>query len=140
MIGIRSLLLSALLVCLCCEESQARIFGRRGGGGTSVSSSMEYVETEESTAKLYDDETLSLQEIAQARANAMAERRTLSHSIHTFTSVRTWTGLGVNEGIGWSFASDPRHVATCICGRRVVADAHCRAANGAIYRVRFFRN
>jgi hypothetical protein len=127
-------------VVLLASTAEARLFGRRGGGySTSVSAGMEYVATEESTAKLYYDGTASLQEIAQERADAMAARGLMSHGIHTVAAVKSWTGVGVAEGIGCGYADDHRHVATCICGRRVVADAFARAANGMIYRVRFFR-
>ena len=127
-----------VLVCLLASTAEARLFGRRGGG-SSVSAGMEYVPSEESTAKLYYDGTASLQEIAQERADAMAARGLMSHSIHTVVAVKSWTGVGVAEGIGCGYATEPKHVATCICGRRVVADAFARAANGMIYRVRFFR-
>lgn len=132
--------LAVILVSLATTDAHARIFGRRGGGGGNTGAHMEYVETAESTEKLYYEKTMSLQDIAQERANAMAERQTLDHNIHTYVKVKSWTGVGVSEGIGYSAASDPKHVATCICGNRVVADAFCRAANGVIYRVRFFRN
>lgn len=132
--------LVAILINLVVTDAHARIFGRRGGGGSPTGSHMEYVETAESTDKLYYDNSVSLQDIAQERANAMAQRNSMDHNIHTYVSVRSYAGIGVAEGIGCSTAADPKHVATCICGSRVVADAFCRAANGMIYRVRFFRN
>lgn len=133
------IVLALLVVNLATTEASAR--GRRGrSSGSSVSSGMTYVETAESTDKLYYEKTMSLQDIAQERANAMAKHNSMDHNIHTYVKVKSWTGIGVAEGIGCSTSSDPKHVATCVCGSRVVADVFCRAASGMIYRVRFFRN
>lgn len=121
--------------------TEASALGRRRGGGGSVSAGMVYTVTAESTDKLYDEKTVSLMDVAQARADAMAQYGSLSHGIHRFAKVRTFDGLGVWEGIGYSgYTSDPKAVETCICGSRVVADAFARSASGLIYRVRFFRN
>lgn len=112
----------------------------RRGGGSIVSAAGEYVATAESTDKIYDGGTLSLQDVAQARADAMARIGRMTHSIHQFASVKSYTAVAVAEGIGMGGGSDHKRVATCICGRRIVADAWAKAKNGTIYRVRFFRN
>ncbi len=121
--------------------SDAYAFGRRRSYSyANTGAHMEYVESPESTDKLYYNKTKSLQDLAQERANAMARLNTMSHEIHQFgEGIPDWRGVGVTEGIGYSYATDPKAVSTCICGSRVVADAHCRSASGAIYRVRFFR-
>jgi len=126
-----------VLLMFCVANVDAR--GRRLSYSYSsyTGSHMTYTPSEESTAKLYDGKTRSLQDIAQERAEAMARQQVLSHSIG---GCRSWTGLGVTEGIGCSTVSDYRRCVTCITGRRVVADGHARSANGMVYRVRFFRN
>lgn len=126
-----------------CALSATDVFARgrrRGYSSSNTGAHMEYVETAESTDKLYYNNTKSLQELAQDRANAMARLNVMSHEIHQYdNSVPDWRGVGVLEGIGYSSAQDPKAVSTCICGSRVVADAHCRSISGLIYRVRFFR-
>lgn len=128
------------VLCLLMFPGNASAFGRWRNRGTSASAAMEFVETAESTEKLYVNGTLSLQELAQQRADAMAKHERMTHGIHAIANVHSYAVAGVAEGIGCGNAKDPKQVATCICGSRVVADAFCRAASGVIYRVRFFRN
>jgi len=130
---------SVVLLLLMSITAVADARGRRRSYSYSsyTGSHMTYTPSEESTAKLYDGKTRSLQDIAQERAEAMARQQVLSHSIG---GCRSWTGLGVTEGIGCSTVSDYRRCVTCITGRRVVADGHARSSNGMVYRVRFFRN
>jgi len=111
----------------------------RRGGGSSGSTAMVYVPSPESIEKLYFGNTASLQDIAQERADAMARLGRMTHSIHTITKVRSYSAVRCGEGIGCGTAKDPKQVGTCIVGRRVVADAFARAANGVVFRVRFFR-
>lgn len=131
---------SVCLFDLDTAEARGRFFGRRGGSSanSSVGAHMDYVETEESTAKIYDGK--SLQEVAQERANAMAALGNMTHSIHLYAPVTSYAAVGVSEGIGTASVADPKACATCITGSRVVADAWCRAVSGVVYRVRFFRN
>lgn len=144
---VRKLLCAGLVAvaCVCLldvgtAEARGRLFGRRGGSSTGypVGAHMEYVETEESTAKLYDGK--SLQEVAQERADAMAARELLTHNIHHYAPVMSYAAVGAAEGIGMASVDDPQACATCIVGSRVVADAWRRAVSGTVYRVRFFRN
>lgn len=105
---------------------------RRRGGYTSSCPVGAWAMPEEIDPKL--------QAIAQQRADCMARAGILSHDIHVNFACPSWQGLGVAEGIGCSTASDPKQVATCVCGSIVAADAWARAASGTIYRVRFFTN
>ena len=111
----------------------------RRGSGSSVSAEMTFTPTPESIDKLYFGNTASLQDIAQERADAMARLGRMTHSIHTITKVRSYSAVRCGEGIGCGTAKDPKQVGTCVVGRRVVADAFARAANGVVFRVRFFR-
>jgi len=111
----------------------------RRGSGSSVSAEMTFTPSPESIDKLYFGGTASLQDIAQERADAMAKTGQMTHSIHHIVKVRSYSAVSCAEGIGCGRASDHRRVATCIVGRRVVADAFAKAANGMIFRVRFFR-
>ena len=129
--------IGALLVATLAQCAEARVFRR--GGGSNVSAGMVYTPTAESTDKLYVDGTMSLEDIAQERATAMARLGRMDHAIHRYADVRSYSSVGCAEGIGCGGGSDPRRVATCICGARVVADAFARSASGTIYRVRFFR-
>ena len=136
-------LFAVAVACVCLldvsvAEARGRIFGRRGGSSMSysVGAHMEYVETEESTAKLYAGK--SLQEVAQERADAMAALELLTHDIHRHAPVMSYASVGAAEGIGMASVADPKACATCIVGSRVVADAWRRAVSGTVYRV--FRN
>ena len=119
------------------HAADARILGRRRGA-TSTGSHGEYSQTEYSIEKRYtfDGRELSLQDIAQLRADAMAHRQVLTHGIHTMANV---PAAPVAEGIGMSSSSDYRRVSTCICGATVIADAWCKSRSGMTYRVRFWR-
>ncbi len=123
-------------------SENASAFGRRRSRGSSASwystgTHGEYSATAEEAAATYNG--LTLQQIAQLRADAMAESGTLSHEIHLQAAVPSWAGVGVGEGIGCATVDDPRQCATCIVGSRVVADAHARSRSGMVFRVRFFR-
>jgi len=127
---------AALLVVVFVSDSDARIFGRRNS--TATGSHGVYNPTNFSTERRYSHggQKLSLQEIAQMRADAMAQRQTMTHGIHALANV---PAAPVAEGIGVSTAEDYRRVSTCICGSIVVADAWCKGNNGLTYRVRFWR-
>lgn len=109
-------------------EAQAR---RRGGYSTSSSYGGSYA-----MPTAIDP---WLQTIAQQRAQAMADRGMLTHDIHAYISVPSWTGLGVSEGIGSGSASHPSQVSTCVTGSVVVADGAARSHSGTWFRVRLFR-
>ncbi len=119
------------------DTADARLLGRRRGG-SATGSRGEYNPTEYSIEKRYafNGAQLSLQDIAQMRADAMAKRQTLTHGIHAVANVPT---APVPEGIGVSAAENYKTVSTCICGSTVVADAWCKGRNGLTYRVRFWR-
>lgn len=130
--------IALLLVVLVADFADARLRGRRRSSASATGAHGEYVETVYSTEKRYtfNDEKLSLQDIAQMRADAMAKHQNMTHGIHQIANV---PAAPVPEGIGYSTASDYRRVSTCICGSTVVADAWARCAGGRIYRVRFWR-
>lgn len=77
----------------------------------------------------------SFQQIAQARANAMARLGYYGHDVHKYNGVPRYPG-NVQEGIGWSSGGLPP---TCRWSGRVVADATARGSNGRVYRVRFYQ-
>jgi len=82
---------------------------------------------------------VNCQAVAQERANAMARRGILSHTIHDICGCVGWSGHGARgEGIGCGYG-DPKSIATCIVGSTVVADAHAVSGSGQVYRVRLFR-
>lgn len=137
-------LLLVLVVCFITfsyvDEAFARpkLFKRgRIGSGSATGSHMDYIPSEESTAKIYNG--MSLEDVAQLRANAMAAVEIMTHDIHSYAECPSWEGLGVGEGIGRSTCENPKDCSTCIVGSRVVADAHARGRSGMVYRVRFFR-
>jgi len=71
------------------------------------------------------------QQIAQARANAMAATGTFGHyGIPGAPPIE-----GVSEGIGYAYGTLPQ---TCFFTGPVLADATAQAADGRIIRVRFF--
>ena len=129
--------ISLSLIIFGSHASDARIIGRRRGA-SATGSHGEYTPTDYSTEKRYsfDGRKLSLQEIAQMRADAMAQRQTMTHGIHALANV---PAAPIAEGIGVSSSNDYRRVSTCICGSTVVADAWCRSRNGMTYRVRFWK-
>ena len=126
-----------LAIFVCAASADARLLGRRRGG-SATGSGGDYTPTEYSTEKRYtfNGTQLSLQDIAQMRADAMAGRQTMTHGIHALANV---PAAPVPEGIGVSTADDYTRVSTCICGSTVVADAWCKGRNGLTYRVRFWR-
>ena len=132
--------LAVVVVSTLADDASA--FGRRRSRPSvsswySTGTHGEYAATAEEAAARYNG--LTLQEIAQLRADAMAAAGVLSHEIHLTAAVPSWAGIGVGEGIGCSTVSDPSQCATCIVGSRVVADAHARSRGGMLFRVRFFR-
>ena len=138
--AILTVCLLAIVLC-CCDTSEARRWRRRGRSSVPTGSHMTYTPTEESTAKKYHNGTMSLQDIAMARAKAMADTNNMSHSIHHYVKgCPSFHGLGVSEGIGVSTVKDYKRCSTCITGRRVVADGYAFSKSGRVYRCRFFRN
>ena len=131
------LLLTLFVYAVYADTADARLLGRRRGG-SATGNHGEYSPTEYSTEKRYafNGVQLSLQDIAQMRADAMAKRQTLTHGIHAVANV---PAAPVAEGIGVSVAKNYKTVSTCICGSTVVADAWCKGRNGSTYRVRFWR-
>lgn len=132
----------ALLAIGCLVEDASAFGRRRSRGSVSYSYSytgahMEYSATEAEASQRFNG--MTLQEVAQARADAMAASGVLSHEIHLTADVPSWAGMGVGEGIGCASVSDPKSCSTCIVGSRVVADAHARSRSGMVFRVRFFR-
>ena len=119
------------------DTAESRIIGRRRNN-TSTGSYGEYKETKFSTEKRYDfnGEKLSLQDIAQLRAEAMAKHQNMTHGIHSIAKV---PAAPVPEGIGVSSTGNYKNVSTCICGSTVIADGWCKGKNGFIYRVRCWR-
>ena len=120
------------------KDAEARLFGRRNGGGSATGAHMDYTPTEYSTEKRFYNATMSLQDIAYMRAQWMAHQSSLDHGIDTWTKAPPFPGE-VGEGIGSSTGANPKECATCIVGSEVVADASCRSRSGILYRVRFFR-
>lgn len=133
----KSMLVFLLLVFVGDSISDAQIFRRRRSYSYSGVYG-EYKPTKYSTEKRYefDGKKLSLQDIAQLRAEAMAKHQFLTHGIHSIAKVPS---APIPEGIGVSGASDYKNVSTCICGSTVVADGWCKSESGYIYRVRFWR-
>ena len=132
-----SVLLAVSVVSLCTDDAFARGRRRSRGSSGATGSHMEYAASESEANETYGG--LTMQQIAQARADAMASLGIMTHDIHSFANVPSWSICGVGEGIGCAGGDDPKAISTCIVGSRVVADAWRRAANGTIYRVRFFR-
>jgi hypothetical protein len=135
----KSMLAFLLLFFIGTSISDAQIFRRRRSYSYSYSGSYgEYKPTKYSTEKRYkfDGKKLSLQDIAQLRAEAMAKHRVLTHGIHSIAKV---PAAPIAEGIGVSGASNYKNVSTCIVGSIVVADGWCKSKSGSIYRVRFWR-
>ena len=131
-------IIAVLLVVIVTDFADARLRGRRRSSSSATGAHGEYVETMYSTEKrfTFNDKKLSLQDIAQLRADAMATHQNMTHGIHQIANV---PAAPVPEGIGYSTASDYRRVSTCICGSTVVADAWARCESGRIYRVRFWK-
>lgn len=73
----------------------------------------------------------SLQDIAQARANALAANNVLTHDIAGAPGKPS----NVFEGVGYGVGVAP----TCVGPGRVVADASALSASGLIFRVRFYQ-
>lgn len=135
----KSMLVFLLLFFVGTSISDAQIFRRRRSQSYSYSGVYgEYKPTKYSTEKRYefDGKKLSLQDIAQLRAEAMAKHQVLTHGIHSIAKV---PAAPIPEGIGVSGASDYKNVSTCICGSTVVADGWRKSKSGYIYRVRFWR-
>ncbi len=130
--------LIAVAMVLVTFSGTAEARRRQHSYASPTCSHMVYTPTAYSTENRFFNRTLSLQDIAQQRADAMAARNSMTHSIHTFTSAPPWPGE-VSEGIGCARTSDPQRCSTCITGSRVVADAWSWSATGMVYRVRFFR-
>ena len=132
----RAVFLMFLSAVFFVEPLEGRVFRRseRRRSGVSYTS----VAVQISTEAQYDvgGRKLSLQEIAQLRADAMASEGNLSHGIEYVGGV---PAAPVPEGIGCGTSDDWRSVGTCVCGSVVVADAWSRSANGMIYRVRFWQ-
>lgn len=135
---LQSVIIAALLslIFVTADFAEAKLRGRRRG--SAAGSHGEYAVTEYSTEKRYsyNGAQLSLQDIAQLRADAMAKHRTLTHGIHAVAEVPK---APMPEGIGYSTTTNYKSVSTCICGSTVVADAWCKSSNGYIYRVRFWK-
>ena len=135
---LQSVIIAALLslIFVTADFAEAKLRGRRRG--SAAGSYGEYAATEYSTEKryTYNGAQLSLQNIAQLRADAMAKHQTLTHGIHQIAKV---PAAPVPEGIGYSTTTNYKRVSTCICGSTVVADAWARCAAGRIYRVRFWK-
>jgi hypothetical protein len=133
---LQSVVIALSLIFATADFAEARLRGSRRSSPTG--SHGEYVATEYSTEKRYDynGEALSLQGIAQLRADAMAKHHTLTHGIHGIAPVPK---APLPEGIGYSTKTNYKSVSTCICGSTVVADAWCKSSNGYIYRVRFWK-
>jgi len=134
----KSMVVFLLLVFVGTSISDAQIFRRHSRSYSYSGVYGEYNPTKFSTEKRYafDGKKLSLQDIAQLRAEAMAKHRVLTHGIHSLAKV---PAAPIAEGIGVSGASDYKNVSTCICGSTVVADGWCKSESGFIYRVRFWR-
>lgn len=119
-------------VCVaCCEQEALARGGRwsRGGGHSTVASSS-------SSSGLTVSIDPQAQQIAQARANAMAQYRIQSgHNIPNAPSWQSAPGAR-GEGVGYGGGSH-QSTPTCIVGSVVIADA--AAYNGGWYRVRIFR-
>ena len=133
----KSMLVLLLLLFVGTSISDAQTFRRRRSQSYSGVYG-EYKPTKYSTEKRYefDGKKLSLQDIAQLRAEAMAKHRVLTHGIHSLAEV---PAAPIAEGIGVSGASNYKNVSTCIVGSIVVADGWCKSKSGSIYRVRFWR-
>jgi len=136
------LMLVVGLMAVCVQNADAFGGRRRGGSSGGGSAGYEYVPTEESTAKVWTwlGKKVSLQDMAQMRADAMAKTGNLDHGIAGQVKGVPSIPAGFGEGIGMaSSANDPKQVSTCVAGSRVMADASCRSKLGAIFRVRFWR-
>jgi len=95
-------------------------------------------EAEEDSEEDATGSAATFQQIAQRRANAMAELNTLSHSIQNYRGADCPAfPSSVFEGIGVSSGGTP---GTCNNGGRVLADAMAVSSSGRVYRVRFFTN
>jgi hypothetical protein len=129
----KKLVLAIILVSLFVVDAYAWRGRRRGYTYYSYSSSFK---TEIDNEKRYYDNTLSLQDIADLRAQWMAHYGVMTHGIHGYHKNCPPKPAGVLEGIG----RGGEKCGTCTYGSRTcVADAERKSKSGSTFRVRFFR-
>jgi len=117
-------------VCVACCEQEALARGGRWSRGSSHST----VAASSSGLSVAIDP--QAQQIAQARANAMAQYRiSAGHNIPNAPNWQSAPGAR-GEGVGYG-GGDHHSTPTCIVGSVVIGDA--AAYNGTWYRVRIFR-